>query len=72
MWLGSSAANVTQDDEMDQETDAVMRQRVADSTRDGYNSKNVSFMIWLFDSGENYHPLLGPCILLKMEESHAR
>ena len=73
MWLGSSAAaKVTQDDEMDRETDAVMRQRVADSTRGGYNSRNVSFMIWLFDSGENYHHLLEPCILSKMEESHAR
>ena len=72
MWLGSSAAaKVTQDDEMDRETDAVMRQRVADSTRGGYNSRNVSFMIWLFDSGENYHHLLEPCILSKMEESHA-
>jgi hypothetical protein len=41
----------------DQETDAVMKERVKKSTRLGYTSQNVSFMIWLFD-GNRYHDFI--------------
>ena len=71
MWLGPSA-KVTQDEEMDLETDAVMKQRVADSTRGGYNGRNVSFMIWLFDNDDKYHHLLEPAIVPRLEEGHAK
>ncbi len=54
---------------MDCETAAVMKERVASSTRDGYDGRNVSFMIWLFDSNEQYHNLLEPGILRKMVEA---
>ena len=54
---------------MDCETAAVMKERVASSTREGYDGRNVSFMIWLFDSNEQYHNLLEPGILRKMVEA---
>ena len=38
---------------MDLETTAVMKERVASSTRKGYESRNVAFMIWLFDNLTN-------------------
>jgi len=37
---------------LDRETDAVMKERVASSTRVGYDGRNVSFIIWLLDSGK--------------------
>ena len=40
---------------MDLETAAVMKERVASSTRKGYEFRNVAFMIWLFDSNGQYH-----------------
>ena len=46
------------EEQMDRETDAVLKERVATSTRTGYASRNVSFMIWLFDSNAKYHDLL--------------
>jgi hypothetical protein len=38
------------DELMDSETAAVMKERVASSTHEGYDGRNVSFMIWLFDT----------------------
>ena len=34
---------------MDLETAAVMKERVKDVTRNGYDGRNASFMLWLFD-----------------------
>ena len=56
---------------MDRETDAVMKERVAASTRTGYDGRNVSFMVWLFDGGEKYSHLFETSIYPKMEEAHA-
>ena len=53
---------------MDLETAAVMKERVASSTRKGYESRNVAFMIWLFDN-EQYHNLLEPHIFSEMVEA---
>ena len=70
-----SATNHISDDkekEMDRATAAVMKERVAKSTRHGYDGRNVSFMLWLFDSGEKYHELLQPGVLEKMRAGHAK
>ena len=66
--------NITDDreKEMDRETAAVLKERVAKSTRGGYDGRNVSFMLWLFDSGEMYQELLQSCVLAKMHDGHAK
>ena len=42
---------------MDLETAAVMKERVKDVTRNGYDGRNASFMLWLFDDGNKYNLL---------------
>ena len=66
--------NITDDKEkeMDRETAAVLKERVAKSTRGGYDGRNVSFMLWLFDSGETYQALLQPGVLEKMRDGYAK
>ena len=69
------ATNNISDDkekEMDRETAAVMKERVAKSPCGGYDGPNVSFMLWLFESGEKYHKLLQPGVLEKMRAGHAK
>ena len=57
---------------MDRKTDAVLKERVAESTRGGYDGRNVTFMTWLFDSGDKYQKLLEPGLLAKMHAGHAK
>ena len=57
---------------MDRETAAVLKERVAKSTRGGYDGRNVSFMLWLFDSGDSYQELLQPSVLEKMRAGNAK
>ena len=40
-------------DDIDRETAPVMKEWVATSTRDGYERRNINFMIWFFDNLEN-------------------
>ena len=47
------------------ETVAVMKERVAQSTRKGYDSIRIPFMIWLFDN--NHRNIIKPAILKEME-----
>jgi hypothetical protein len=54
---------------VDLETAAVMNERVASSTRQGYDGRNVSLMIWLFNSNGQYHNLLETHIFSKMVEA---
>ena len=35
--------------QIDNDTEAVMKQRVAKSTRGGYKRSNITFILWLFD-----------------------
>ena len=67
--LHSQQEAAPSDQLMDLETAAVMKERVASSTRQGYEGRNVSLMIWLFDSKGQYHYLLEPRILSKMVEA---
>jgi hypothetical protein len=57
--------------EIDNETAAIMKQRLGDKTRTGYERYNVSFMIWIFDSDQKkYHHLLLPTIIPIMQQAH--
>jgi hypothetical protein len=68
--LHSQQEAAPSDQLMDLETEAVMKERVASSTRKGYDGRNISLMIWLFDSnGQQYHYLLEPHIFGKMVEA---
>mmetsp|Transcript_53132 Transcript_53132/g.112917 ORF Transcript_53132/g.112917 Transcript_53132/m.112917 type:complete len:257 (-) Transcript_53132:345-1115(-) len=49
-----------------------MKERVATSTCDGYEGRNISFMVWLFDMGKNYRHLFAPRIIPWMEAAHAK
>ena len=54
--------------EIDNETAAIMKQRLGDNTRTGYERYNVSFMIWMFDNEQKkYHHLLQPTLIRSME-----
>ena len=55
--------------QMDLETEAVMMERIAKSTRSGYDGRNITFMILLFDGGEKYRHLLEPSIFSRIEEA---
>jgi len=44
---------------------AVMKERVAQSTRKGYDSRNLTFMIWLFDN--DHRNLIQAAILKEMK-----
>ena len=59
-------------DDIDRETAAVMKERVATSTRDGYERRNINFMIWFFDNLEKYPNLLEPTIASQMEAARAK
>ena len=69
-----SGCNATSDldIQMDHETSAVMKERVASTSREGYDRRNVSFMIWLFDQGAEYHNLFGPGLIPKLNSAHER
>ena len=56
---------------IDNETDAVMKERVATSTRCGYDTRNITFMIWLFDGGLKYAHILEPNIINNMNEANS-
>ena len=70
MWLSDGVSYDNDDALLDRETKAVMKERVAASTRSGYESRNVTFMCWLFDNGDKYNHLIEPNFLSKMESAH--
>ena len=46
--------------QIDNETEAVMKQRVAKLTRESYERINITFILWLFYCHNKYHSLLQP------------
>ena len=58
--------------DIDCDTAAVMKERVATSTRDGYERSNINFIIWFFDNLEEYPNLLEPTIVIQMEAARAK
>ena len=48
--------------EIDNETEAVMKHRVAKSTRESYKRSNITFIPWLFDHHNKYPSLLQPTL----------
>ena len=59
-------------DDIDCETEAVMKERVATSTRDSYERRNINFIIWFFDNLEKDPNLLEPTISIQIEAAHAK
>jgi len=55
--------------QMDLETRAVLKERVKESTRMGYNQRNVSLMLWLFG---RYDHLLHEDVYRKMLEADSK
>ena len=45
---------------MDRETRFIMKQRIAESTRNNYETRNINFILWIFDNREKYGELLEP------------
>lgn len=61
------------DQQMDLDTEAIMKARVAKKTRKGYDGCNIQFMLWLFDTAdEKYHHLLQEKLLHDMIEAHRK
>ena len=44
----------------DNETEAVMKQKVVKSTRGSYERSNITFILWIFDHHNKYPSLLKP------------
>ena len=59
-------------DDIDRETANFIKERVATSTRDGYERRNINFMIWFFDNLKKYPNLLEPTIASQMEAACAK
>ena len=60
---------VLPDHAVDQETDSVMKYRVAKSTRYHYERNNISFMLWLFDNYNKYPDVLEQSLYSSMAEA---
>ena len=59
-------------DGIDRETAAVMKERVATSNHDGYERRNINFMICFFDNLEKHPNLLEPTTASQMEAARAK
>ena len=59
-------------DYIDSETADFMKKRVETSTCDGYERKNIHFMMWFFANLEKYPNLLEPTSVGQMEAVRAK
>ena len=59
-------------DDIDFETAAVIKQQVETSTRDGYERRNINFMICFFDNLKIYPNPLEPTIDSQMEATRSK
>ena len=57
-----------EDEILDRETSALLKQRVAISTRANYESNQVTFVMWLFDNQEKYGHLMKKAVLAALEK----
>jgi hypothetical protein len=51
-------------------TDTVMKQRVAQSTRDNYERSKIVYLLWLFENNGTYPDLLEPNLYQRMREAN--
>jgi hypothetical protein len=58
--------------EMDRDTTDVLKERVAPSSRLGYERRNITFMIWLFNNRGSFSHLLEPFILEQMKTAYSQ
>ena len=73
LWTFSAGeVGITRNEMMDRDTDEVMKERVATSTRSGYDRSNISFITWIFDCGVEYEHLLKGFVLAEMQNAHSR
>ena len=54
--------------QIDNDTEAVMKQRVAKSTRGGYKRSNITFILWLFDHHNQYPIVMQPTLYDMMKK----
>ena len=48
--------------QIDNETEAVMNHRVSKSTRGSHEGSNITFILWIFDHHNKYPSLLQPTL----------
>ena len=53
--------------QIDNETEAVMKQRVVKLTMERYKRSNITFILWLFDQHKKYPSLLQPTLYYMMK-----
>ena len=59
-------------DDIDRDTAVVMTEQVVTWTSDGYERRNINFMIWFFDNLEKYPNLLEPITDSQMKAACAK
>ena len=55
-----------------QETQAILRGRISDSSRTTYELKILSFLTWVFDNRESFEGYIVPFLLERMEAMDAK
>ena len=58
--------------EADTETRQIMQSRVNPSVREKYESQNIKFMLWLFDSHNDHRQFLAPALLEALPAAHEK
>ena len=68
-WATTTKINKVDIDKqrIENDTEAVMKQRVTKSTRESYKSRKITFIIWLFDQHNKYPILLQPTMYYMMQ-----
>ena len=59
-------------DAVDAETLEVLKGRVCETSRNSYESRNIAFLIWIFDNREDHGGLVKPRLLGAMEAAHKK
>ena len=68
----NAATSFSEFDTVDAETRQVMQSRVNSSVRHKYETQNVKFLVWLFDSRQHYDTLLKSGLVAELETQHQR
>ena len=63
--------NISDDTEIDKETENVMKARVSGTSRKNYLGRNITFILWLFDNRNKYGALLEALFLIDLGHQHA-
>ena len=55
---------------VDAETMQILKGRVSDGSRNSYETRNIRFLVWIFDNKEDHGGLLKSSLLRAMETAH--